>query len=93
MSKNGTLIATTVFGLLLAAAPRIGHADGNDAKAAKDKTEQKVKCEGINACKGQGSCASARNDCAGKNGCKGQGWVLATAKECKAKGGTVLAAK
>jgi hypothetical protein len=52
-----------------------------------------VKCEGINKCKGQGSCASAKNSCAGQNGCKGQGWVLTSAKQCTAKGGTVLTGK
>jgi hypothetical protein len=86
MTMNGKAIAMTVAGLLLAAAPSIGHAD--------DKTkEAKVKCEGINACKGKGSCASAKNDCAGKNGCKGKGVTEATAKECKDKKGTVVADK
>ncbi len=91
MTMNGTMIATAVFGLLLTAAPRIGHAD--DGKATKDKQEASVRCEGINRCKGQGACASARNDCAGQNGCKGQGWVTSTAKACKAQGGKILTAK
>ena len=51
MTMNGTMIATAVFGLLLTAAPRIGHAD--DGKATKDKQEASVRCEGINRCKGQ----------------------------------------
>ncbi len=46
-------------------------------------------CEGVNACKGQGACASAKHDCAGKNECKGKGWVDMSADECTAKGGTV----
>jgi len=51
-----------------------------------------VKCAGINACKGQGSCASADNSCKGQNGCKGQGWVATdSAKDCTDKGGKVLA--
>ena len=82
---TGKAIAMTVAGLLLAAAPQL-HAD--------DKTkEAKVKCSGINSCKGKGGCSSASNDCAGKNGCKGKGWVEATAKECKDKKGTVVADK
>ena len=86
MTINGKAIAMTVAGLLLAVAPRVGQAD--------DKTkEAKVKCGGINACKGKGSCAGASNGCAGKNGCKGKGWVEATAKECKDKKGTVVADK
>jgi hypothetical protein len=84
MTMNGKAIAMTVAGLLLAAAPQLGHAD--------DKTkEAKVKCSGVNSCKGKGSCHSAANGCAGKNGCKGKGWVEATAKECKDQKGTVVA--
>ena len=82
---NGKAIAMTVAGLLLAAAPQL-HAD--------DKTkEAKVKCSGINSCKGKGSCSGASNGCSGQNGCKGKGWVEATAKECKDKKGTVVADK
>ena len=86
MTMNGKAIAMTVAGLLLAAAPSV-HAD--DAKTK----EAKVKCTGVNGCKGKGSCAGAKNDCAGKNGCKGQGVVEVTAKECKDKKGTVVADK
>ncbi|HEX2581251.1 MAG TPA: hypothetical protein VHL08_04675 [Dongiaceae bacterium] len=50
-----------------------------------------VKCSGVNACKGQGSCKGASNSCKGQNACKGQGWVeKASAEECTAAGGTVL---
>ncbi|HEX3758036.1 MAG TPA: hypothetical protein VHW23_05000 [Kofleriaceae bacterium] len=83
---NGKAIAMTVAGLLLAVAPRVGHAD--------DKTkEAKVKCSGVNACKGKGGCAGASNSCSGQNGCKGKGWVETSAKECKDKKGTVMADK
>jgi hypothetical protein len=83
---NGKAIAMTVAGLLLAAAPSVSLA-GDATKEAK------VKCAGINGCKGKGGCASATNDCAGKNGCKGKGVVEATEKECKDKKGTVVAEK
>jgi len=83
---SGRTIAMAVCGLMLAAAPKVGHAD--------DKTkEAKVKCQGINECKGKGGCATATNDCAGQNACKGKGWLEVTAKDCKAKKGTVLADK
>lgn len=83
---NGRMIAMTVCGLLLAAAPRLAHAD--------DKTkEAKVKCGGVNSCKGKSDCASAKNDCKGLNACKGQGYLELTAKECKDKKGTVLTDK
>jgi hypothetical protein len=86
MTMNGKAIAMTVAGLLLAAAPKLANAE--------DKTkEAKIKCSGINGCKGKASCASATNDCAGKNGCKGKGWIEVTAKECKDKKGTVVADK
>jgi hypothetical protein len=53
----------------------------------------KVHCGGVNACKGQSGCMTAKNACAGRNGCKGQGYVELTADDCQAKGGKVLAEK
>ncbi len=86
MTTNGKAIAMTVAGLLLAAAHTPAKAD--------DKTkEAKVKCAGINECKGKASCAGGGASCAGLNACKGKGWIEVTAKECKAKKGTVVAAK
>jgi hypothetical protein len=55
---------------------------------AADK-EQPGRCYGINSCKGEGACATAKNDCKGHNQCKGQGVVLKTPAECKALGGTL----
>jgi hypothetical protein len=86
MTMNGKAIAMTVAGLILAVAPRVGMAD-DKAK------ESKVKCSGINACKGKGACSSATNGCSGQNSCKGKGWVEASAKECKDKKGAVVADK
>lgn len=83
---NGRTIAMAVCGLMLAATPKVVHAD------AKTK-EAKVKCQGINECKGKGSCATATNACAGQNACKGKGWLEVTAKDCKAQKGTVLVDK
>lgn len=79
MSTKGTLIAAMAAGLLSVGAPMLANA-GEDAK---------VHCQGVNGCKGKGSCHSSANSCAGKNGCKGKGWVEMSEKECKAKGGTV----
>jgi hypothetical protein len=86
MTTNGKAIAMTVAGLLLAAAPSLSLAD-DKAKEAK------VKCAGINGCKGKGGCKSASNECAGKNGCKGKGWMETTTKDCTDKKGTVVADK
>jgi len=46
--------------------------------------EAKVKCEGVNACKGKSSCATAKNACSGQNSCKGQGYLSLTKAECDA---------
>lgn len=83
---NGRSIAMAVCGLMLTAAPSVVHAG--------DKTkEAKVKCQGINECKGKGKCATADNKCAGLNACGGKGWIEVTEKECKAKNGTIVAEK
>ncbi len=48
-----------------------------------------VPCTGVNACKGQSACKSAKSSCKGMNACKGQGFVNAgTTFEC-----TVLKSK
>jgi uncharacterized membrane protein len=61
------------------------------ARADESAGSAKVKCVGVNSCKGQGACASAKNDCKGKNACKGQGWVqMSSVKECADKGGQTL---
>jgi uncharacterized membrane protein len=44
----------------------------------------KVKCEGVNSCKGTSECKSADNSCKGQNTCKGHGWVTLSDEECKA---------
>ena len=49
--------------------------------------EAKVKCWGVNACKGQTQCGTSTNACAGQNSCKGHGWLMMTEKECSEKGG------
>jgi hypothetical protein len=46
--------------------------------------EAKVKCEGVNSCKGKSACSTANNSCAGKNSCKGQGFLEMSKAECDA---------
>ena len=55
MTTNGKAIAMTVAGLLLAAVPQLAHAE--------EKKDGKVRCAGINACKGKGACSTATNGC------------------------------
>jgi hypothetical protein len=80
VAKSGVALAAAAFtlavtGAVFAPAP---------AEAAQ------VKCQGVNACKGQGACKSASNACKGQAACKGQGWINASAEDCKAWGGKVL---
>ena len=46
--------------------------------------EAKVKCEGVNSCKGQTACATAQNSCQGQNSCKGQGYLMLSKADCDA---------
>ena len=76
MTVKGALIASAVAGMFAAAMPAVANA----------KSEAKVKCSGINSCKGKSDCSSAKNSCQGQNSCKGQGFKEMTKEECdKAK--------
>ena len=85
MNSKGILIATAAAALFLSGAV--------SARADEKAGGDQVVCDGINACKGQGSCAGAGHACAGKNGCKGEGHTKTSAADCKAKGGTVVPEK
>jgi len=78
-------------GMLIASAVATLITSGSLVALAADKAgDEKVRCAGINDCKGHGSCTSEGHSCAGKNSCKGQGWVEASASECTQKGGKVV---
>lgn len=57
---------------------------GNALADSEQGKGDKIKCEGVNGCKGKGSCHTAANECAGKNGCKGKGFMMMTQAECDA---------
>lgn len=79
MNTKSFLVAAAVAGLMGAAfAPSVA--------VAKD---DKVKCEGVNSCKGTSECKTASSECKGHNSCKGKGWVSMTKAECEKKGGKV----
>lgn len=81
-------------GVLIASAVATLIASGSLVARAEDKAGgDKVRCTGINECKGHGSCAGDGHSCSGKNSCKGQGWVETSAAECTQKGGKVVEAK
>ena len=85
-AMKGAVVAAAVCSMFAAGTAQAG-------EKAKDAPKV-VHCGGINACKGQGSCAGADNACKAQNTCKGHGWVeTKSAKECTDKGGTVVAAK
>jgi uncharacterized membrane protein len=81
-------------GALIAGAAAALFLSGAVTARAEDKAGgDQVSCAGINACKGQGSCAGAGHSCAGHNSCKGQGNTKTSAADCKAKGGKVVESK
>lgn len=85
---QGLAIAAAVASLFASAAHAADKAAATPKKDAK--VAAKVRCEGINSCKGTGECGGkSGNSCAGTNECKGKGWIQVPEKECKAKGGTV----
>jgi hypothetical protein len=91
--RTGTMIALTAASLFAAACGSKGADSKSTMPAASEKTAAAVHCQGVNACKGQGSCKSAQNACKGQNSCKGAGVTdTATAEECTTKGGTVAPA-
>lgn len=76
-------------GILLAATAAALFSTVNVANAAQQASD-KVKCSGINACKGMSECATAASSCKGHNSCKGTGWLYTSMTDCDAKGGTVV---
>lgn len=77
----GATLATAAAAMFIAGAAMTG---------APTAAKADVKCAGINACKGHGSCKTASNECKGLNACKGQGWVSAESEsDCMGKGGKV----
>ncbi len=79
-TSTKVLMASAVAGLLAIGATGTARAD-----EAKDG---KVKCYGVNKCKGTGACGGPGYSCAGNNACKGQGWLLMDKDTClKIQGG------
>lgn len=85
---TGAVVASMVAGLFAASA----FAASSTAKKddSSKTTSSKVKCTGVNDCKGKGECSQDGHGCSGNNSCKGKGWVtMDSEKACKAKGGSV----
>ena len=75
MQTKTAILAAAAGALLLAASP---------AFAADEDKEGKIKCEGVNSCKGHSDCHTADSECSGKNSCKGKGYKKMTPEECTA---------
>jgi hypothetical protein len=76
--KSGAKIAMAAAALVVS---------GTLATSAVAAGGTEGKCYGVNGCKGQGACKTAKNDCKGHNACKGQGFLVMTDTECAEKGG------
>ena len=75
---TGIALATAAAGMF--ATTQVYAASHAGAQAAK------VKCEGVNACKGKGDCKGSKNACKGQGSCKGQGFTEMSQADCdKAK--------
>jgi len=85
MKSNAILVASAAATLFLL--------NVATARAAEGGGGDNVPCLGVNACKGQGACHTAKNECAGQNGCKGQGVKMMSIADCQAEGGTVQETK
>ena len=75
-------MSKSVSGAAIAAAAALLFSVGSFTTASAD--EAKVHCDGVNSCKGQSACKTAKNACKGQNSCKGQGFKELTQKDCDA---------
>ena len=69
-------------GLAMAASAAVLFAAAPITASAADAA--KVKCEGVNSCKGKSACHTATSGCQGQNSCKGKGYLLLTQADCDA---------
>ena len=79
MTKRSAVLAAAAAAIFVTGA-------ANPAIAGHHEAGEKVKCDGVNSCKGQSECNTDHSACHGKNECAGKGWVKMTPEECaKAK--------
>ncbi len=85
-------VKKNIAGIALAAAAAALFTSGMTLSATAAAAEEgKVKCSGINSCKGHSECATASSSCKGQNSCKGKGWIYsASGDACKDAGGSVV---
>lgn len=77
MKTRSALIASAAAAMFVAGLAGAAHAEESGSAA-------KIKCEGVNSCKGKSDCNSAHNDCKGQNSCSGRGFLMMSKAECDA---------
>jgi hypothetical protein len=75
MTKRSAVLAAAAAAIFVSGAATQAVADSHEGG-------EKVKCEGVNSCKGQSGCKTAHSECSGQNECAGKGWVEMSAEEC-----------
>src|SRR4030095_11181057 len=77
MKTRSALVASAAAAMFVTGLAGAAHAEESGGAA-------KIKCEGVNSCKGHSDCNSAKNDCKGKNDCAGKGFMMMSKAECDA---------
>lgn len=100
--KKSHIFAAAVTGMMFASTaiadhhePKKGEKETKKGSAKADAksadSTKKVKCFGINECKGKSECdVKDAHGCAGANECKGKGWITVSLKDCTDKKGKVV---
>ena len=87
MDSRKTKVNMKISGALLAVAAAGVFAVGNVQSAGAAELA-KVRCLGVNACKGKSECKTAAA-LKGQNACKGHGLLFLTEEQCKMRGGKI----
>ncbi len=77
MKTRIAMLAATAGALFVAGSAGLALAESHSGHEAK------IKCEGVNECKGRSSCKTLFSSCAGHNECSGKGFVMLTPEECE----------
>lgn len=76
------------FASVIATAAAIAFVTAPLTSTMTQAATNKVKCYGVNACKGKSACKTAQSTCKGHNSCKGKGFLMKTAKQCNKLNGS-----
>jgi hypothetical protein len=88
-SIKGAVVASAVASLLVGCLFSHDNKGAATPPTAGDQAA-KIKCVGVNECKGKGQCAQSDHACGGKNECKGKGMTMTDTADCTSKGGKQL---